>query len=84
MRHGLKVKIVKSSMESFWYADSIGEEFLVTHCMESCKYVLIQEYSKEKFVPHMRYISMSDVEVLSQFRYTSYFSSEITLYDVKP
>jgi hypothetical protein len=64
-------------MSSYWYAGMIGQEFLVTFNMEGTRYVVVDQYSKEIFVPHIKYIDVRDTEVVQHVKYTEYFSREI-------
>jgi len=76
MRHGHRVKILKASIPSYWYADMIGQEFDVATIMGDM-YLLIQQYSDEQFLPTVRYINVRDVKIIRPIRYTEHFSYRI-------
>ena len=77
MRYGIRVKITQSSMPAYWYSDKIGQEFLVSFTSDGKRYVLIQEYVKEFFVPNIKYIDINDTKTIEYVKFKDYFSHEI-------
>jgi NAD(P)H-flavin reductase len=76
MLTGKIVKIIKSSKDTYWYADKIGQEFPVAGELDNGQYVLIQSYDKVVWLPTKKFIDADDVEVLSYVSYQTLFSAE--------
>lgn len=51
----MRVKIISSQKESFWYSDKIGQEFYVTD----------HDYRSYRVTPNGYYIRIYDCEILS-------------------